>query len=61
MEVILRETIDNLGSRGEIVDVKRGYARNFLFTSKGRCLLLIYERYVLILLVVSMITARVLS
>ncbi|MFL2433622.1 50S ribosomal protein L9 [bacterium] len=30
MEVILRETIDNLGSRGEIVDVKRGYARNFL-------------------------------
>ena len=30
MEVILRETIDNLGRRGEIVDVKRGYARNFL-------------------------------
>ena len=30
MEVILRETIDNLGRRGEIVDGKRGYARNFL-------------------------------
>ncbi len=30
MEVILRETIDNLGRRGEIVDVKRGYARNYL-------------------------------
>ena len=30
MEIILRKTIDNLGRRGEIVDVKRGYARNFL-------------------------------
>ena len=34
MEVILRETIDNLGRRGEIVDVKRGYARNFLLPQK---------------------------
>lgn len=30
MEVILREEIDNLGSRGEVVKVKDGYARNFL-------------------------------
>lgn len=30
MEVILREEIDNLGSRGEVVKVKAGYARNFL-------------------------------
>ena len=30
MEVILREDIDNLGSRGEMVKVASGYARNFL-------------------------------
>lgn len=30
MEVILREEVDNLGSRGEVVKVKDGYARNFL-------------------------------
>ena len=30
MEVILREDIDKLGSRGEIVRVAPGYARNFL-------------------------------
>ena len=34
MEVILRETIDNLGRRGEIVDVKRGNARNFLLPQR---------------------------
>lgn len=28
--VLLREDIDNLGGRGEIVKVKSGYARNFL-------------------------------
>jgi large subunit ribosomal protein L9 len=28
--VLLREEIDNLGGRGEIVKVKAGYARNFL-------------------------------
>lgn len=28
--VLLREDIDNLGGRGEIVKVKAGYARNFL-------------------------------
>ncbi len=30
MEVILKETIDNLGLEGEIVIVKPGYARNYL-------------------------------
>ncbi|MGD8727670.1 MAG: 50S ribosomal protein L9 [Gemmatimonadales bacterium] len=30
MEVILRQTIDNLGRIGEIVSVKDGYARNYL-------------------------------
>jgi len=30
MEVILRETIPNVGRAGEIVSVKPGYARNFL-------------------------------
>ena len=30
MEVILREDIDKLGARGEVVKVTPGYARNFL-------------------------------
>ncbi|MBI3940305.1 MAG: 50S ribosomal protein L9 [Acidobacteria bacterium] len=30
MEVILREDIDNLGKRGDVVDVAGGYARNYL-------------------------------
>lgn len=30
MEVILREDIDKLGSRGQLVKVKDGFARNFL-------------------------------
>ena len=30
MEVILREDVDNLGNRGELVKVAAGYARNFL-------------------------------
>jgi large subunit ribosomal protein L9 len=30
MEVILREDIDKLGTRGEVVKVTPGYARNFL-------------------------------
>src|SRR6201996_3741489 len=34
MEVILREDIDNLGSRGEIVKVAPGYARNFLLPKR---------------------------
>src|SRR6476620_4551780 len=31
MEVILRQDIDKVGLRGEVVSVPRGYARNFLF------------------------------
>jgi large subunit ribosomal protein L9 len=34
MEVILRERVDNLGRRGEIVKVADGYARNFLLPRK---------------------------
>ena len=31
MQVILLEKIDNLGNLGDLVDVKSGFARNFLF------------------------------
>jgi len=34
MDVILREDIDNLGSRGEVVKVAPGYARNFLLPKR---------------------------
>jgi large subunit ribosomal protein L9 len=34
MEVILREDVDNLGHRGELVKVAPGYARNFLLPNK---------------------------
>ncbi len=34
MKIILLENISKLGSIGEIIDVKRGYARNFLISSK---------------------------
>jgi large subunit ribosomal protein L9 len=34
MEVILREDISNLGSRGQVVKVAAGYARNFLIPKK---------------------------
>ena len=34
MEVILREHVDNLGHRGEIVKVAAGYARNYLLPRK---------------------------
>jgi large subunit ribosomal protein L9 len=33
-QVLLREDIDNLGARGEIVRVKTGYARNYLLPRK---------------------------
>ena len=44
MQVILREDVRHLGYVGEVVNVKAGYARNFLFPqfqikiaeSKGR-------------------------
>ena len=34
MEVILRETVENLGRRGEVVKVADGYARNYLLPRK---------------------------
>jgi len=34
MDVILREDIDKVGSRGEVVKVAAGYARNFLLPKK---------------------------
>ncbi len=34
MQVILMEKIDNLGALGDIVDVKAGFARNFLVPQK---------------------------
>src|SRR5579864_4012980 len=34
MEVILREDGDNLGSRGQVVKVAPGYARNFLLPKR---------------------------
>ena len=34
MKVVLLENIRKLGSIGEIIDVKRGYARNFLISTK---------------------------
>ena len=34
MDVILREDIDKLGARGQVVHVAAGYARNFLLPKK---------------------------
>ena len=34
MDIILREHVDNLGRRGDIVKVARGYARNYLLPLK---------------------------
>ena len=34
MEVILREDIEKLGNRGEVVKVAPGYARNFLLPKR---------------------------
>lgn len=34
MQIILREDIDKLGNRGDVVKVKDGYARNFLLPRK---------------------------
>ena len=30
MEIILKESVDNLGEKGDLVVVKPGYGRNFL-------------------------------
>ena len=34
MEVILRDHVENVGKRGEVVKVADGYARNFLLPRK---------------------------
>lgn len=34
MEVILRDHVENVGKRGEVVNVKAGYARNYLLPKK---------------------------
>ena len=34
MDIILREDVDNLGSRGDLVKVADGYARNYLLPKK---------------------------
>jgi large subunit ribosomal protein L9 len=37
MRIVLRDDVDNLGHRGEVLDVAAGYARNFLLP-KGKAL-----------------------
>ena len=37
MDVILLERIEKLGSIGDVVKVKNGYARNFLLPRRRRC------------------------
>lgn len=34
MELILREDVDKLGSRGQVINVARGFARNFLLPQR---------------------------
>ena len=34
MKIVLLENLRNLGSIGQIIDVKRGYARNYLIAQK---------------------------
>ncbi len=34
MKIILQENVDKLGTRGAVVDVKPGYARNYLLPRK---------------------------
>ena len=34
MQIILREDVEKLGNRGDVVTVKPGYARNFLLPNK---------------------------
>ena len=34
MQIILQEDVEKLGTRGEVVNVKEGYARNFLLPRK---------------------------
>ena len=41
MKVILLENVKRIGSIGEVIDVKRGFARNFLIANKKAFLLAI--------------------
>ena len=34
MKIVLLENIRKIGSIGDVIDVKRGYARNFLISQK---------------------------
>ena len=34
MQVILKKEVQNLGEVGDVIDVKDGYARNYLFKNK---------------------------
>ena len=34
MKIILLENLRNIGSIGEVIDVKRGYAKNYLISQK---------------------------
>ena len=44
MEVILREHVDNLGRRGDVVKVADGYARNYLLPRKLALLVTVGNR-----------------
>ena len=37
MQVILLERVESLGQIGDVVNVKPGYARNFLLPRQKRC------------------------
>ena len=37
MKIILLENIRKIGSIGDVIDVKRGFARNFLIAGKKAC------------------------
>ena len=37
MKIVLRADVDNLGKKGDLVDVADGYARNYLVPRASRC------------------------
>jgi ribosomal protein S18 len=37
MKIVLRSDVDNLGKKGDLVDVADGYARNYLVPAGSRC------------------------
>lgn len=41
IRVLLLEDLEKIGNKGEIVTVKRGYARNYLVPKQKACMLLI--------------------